>query len=127
MTPPTDREIDIQVAKLCGCRVVKQRGRERYDLIIPGGVRQIDFVLPDGPWSACPKYSTDLNAIDAAVRVWATTPERRRAWNDALDAITGDSSWVGQFDWYFGRLNATARQRCEALLASAKSEGKANV
>lgn len=64
---PAGRELDRLVAeKVMGCRVKRHRsrssGRWLYDLVVPGGVNEIDFVEPDAPWKACPRYSTDIAA-----------------------------------------------------------------
>lgn len=54
-------ELDRLVAeRVMGVRVRKQSGRNRYELVIPGGVNQVDFVDPEAPWSACPPYSTSI-------------------------------------------------------------------
>ena len=58
-------EMDRLIAKkVMGCRIKRHRsklsGRWLYDLVIPGGVNEIDFVDPEGPWGACPRYSTEI-------------------------------------------------------------------
>lgn len=69
-------------------------------------------------WWALPNYSTDLNAIDAAVRSWATTPERRNAFVVALVKIVHGE--LGDFGATFVLMMADAKSRCLALLAAAK-------
>lgn len=58
---PAGADLDRIIARRWfGVRVVKQRHRDCWDLVIPGGVNQIDWTTPDAPWSGCPHYSTDL-------------------------------------------------------------------
>lgn len=73
-------------------------------------------------WLALPDYANDLNAIDRAVREWANTPERKARYVRFLYA-----QLMVFFDnpASFELLNATAEQRCAALLAAA-GKGEAN-
>lgn len=69
------RELDIAVGKLVfGCTVRKQRNRERYDLIIPGGVNSIDWTTEAGAWSGMPPLSSTWQGMGLVVEAM----EKRR-------------------------------------------------
>lgn len=60
------RELDWRIAEqVMGCHIRQHRsssGRMLYDLVIPDGVNQVDFVDADGAGKSCPAYSTDISA-----------------------------------------------------------------
>ncbi len=62
--------LDRLVAEAIGVYVRKQAGRDLWDLFIPFGVNQVDFATQDGPWSACPKYSTDIAAAASLLKCY---------------------------------------------------------
>jgi hypothetical protein len=53
----------------CGIRI---HDDGLYDLVVPDGVDQIDFVEMDGAWAAMPLYSTDIAAA------WTVFQDQRR-------------------------------------------------
>jgi len=78
----SEHERDVMVAKAMGC-YVRRNDKGRFDLVIPHGINQIDFVAEDAPWRASPRYTTDHSAV-AAVRAEV---ERRRIWADYIRAL----------------------------------------
>ena len=57
-----NRELAIKVATdIIGC-YVKQNFTGTWDLIIPGGVNQVDFVTRKGAWQGVPDYPGDIKA-----------------------------------------------------------------
>jgi len=81
------RELDVKMAGLMGC-YAKQDFTGTWDLIIPNGVNQINFVNKNDVWSGVPAYSTDISAawpIAEKLRLfvlpwgeheWCATPKR---------------------------------------------------
>ena len=101
---PAGRELDRIVGeRIIGCRIRHQRKRDLYDLVIPGGVDQVDFCEPGGPWGAVPHYSTSIEAawqvveklrtIRQHVQVHANNGWGCSAWNvrkvDAVGLVAG--------------------------------------
>ena len=56
------RELDKLVAQKVMGAFVRQNEKGLYDLVIPGGVNQVDFVEADDALEASPPYSTDIAA-----------------------------------------------------------------
>lgn len=62
LAEPAGPRLNQWVAEyVMGCRE-EQNGNGTYDLIVPGGVNQIDFCEPGACWSAAPGYSGEIAA-----------------------------------------------------------------
>ena len=104
----TEHQINVAVAELCGWTQIDG----------PYGTR------PGGGRGHPPNYSTDLNAIDAAVRTWVGDDAMRaKFYTTSLFDIVDDGAFNAGVWLDLSRLTATARQRSLALLAAAKSTG----
>ena len=103
----TDREIDIALAKVLG---------GKWHKVTSSGTHYTEFIEHD--WSP----TSSLDRIDAAVRSWATTPERKVAYVRAVSNVVNTATRFSAGAWYlhyFDLMIATPRQRSEALLAAA--------
>lgn len=123
MTMEAGPNLDRIVAeKVMGCRVKKRRGAYRYvyDLVVPGSFDRIDYVEPEGAWSACPKYSTEISAA------W-TVAEKLRMKVGFAGPSVGWKAVVGEPDCLCGLDNGALAKTaplaiCRAALESVKGK-----
>ena len=122
-----DNEIDVAVAKLCGCyeeTTDEEEAVPLYYLRVPEGLGVDQVNLIEGAcWLSCPEYSTDLNLAFAAAEKmakngfavhWPREAERDGTEARCIVGKPGIENGAGQIDV---RADTPALAICKALIA----------
>ena len=114
--------MDALVAEEVMGAYVRQSDEGLWDLVIPGGVNQVDFVSKEGIWGASPRFSTDIAA--------AYQMEERIAELGLIEkycSCLASIVWPHQshpaplpLTWYV--IHATPEDRCRAALMAVEKD-----